>query len=133
MKKLFFVLFVAIATTINAQSYEQTHNWDRGTLRTLEQVLDYGIELNQTGDSVYSFDIKDPDQSLEFFNWLKENCFFGKDFKNYDFSGTEYSFGYAFKFTDQWVVTCLMSENDNYEIVMEGQVKRTGAKSWGYE
>lgn len=133
MKKILFITFLIAVTTVNAQSYGQSRNWDNDTLRTLQQVTDYGVELKQTGDSVYSFDIKDPAESSEFFEWISEYCFFGKEFDNIDLSQTQFSTGYGFKFPDQWVITCLITQIDNEEFIMKGQVKRTGAKSWGYE
>lgn len=54
------MVFLTVAITVNAQSNEQSHrNWDIDTIPTLQQVLDYGVELKQSGDSVYSFEIKD--------------------------------------------------------------------------
>lgn len=134
MNKTLLMVFLTVAITVNAQSYEQSHrNWDIDTIPTLQKVLDYGVELKQSGDSVYSFDIKDRDESLEFLKWMSENCFYGKEFDNFDFNQTRFSTAYGFKFSDEWVITCLLTDMDNEEFKMEGQVKRHGAKSWGYE
>lgn len=65
MKKTLLMAFLTVAITVNAQSYEQSHsNWDIDTIPTLQQVLDYGVEFNQRGDSVYSFEIKDTELKL---------------------------------------------------------------------
>jgi hypothetical protein len=65
MKKTLLKVFLTVAITVNAQSYEQSHrNWDIDTIPTLQQVLDYGVEFNQRGDSVYSIEIKDTELKL---------------------------------------------------------------------
>lgn len=138
MKKLFFVLFVAIATTVNAQSYEQTFKefphgdeyLEYSEDSTLTRVQNLGIDLEQYGYQAYEFKIKDPKQSHEFFKWIVANSFFGKMYDNFDFSQTEFSDAYGFRFADNWVIICFVTEKENGQTIMQGSVTGPDKKEW---